>query len=64
MAKQKQIDVWIDGLTNSIVNTISGDNLPTEVIEVASSDLKLVTKANGWNFNWKSEFKFLTKILF
>jgi hypothetical protein len=57
MAKQKQIDVWIDGLTNSIVNTISGDNLPTEVIEVASSDLKLVTKANGWNFNWKSEFK-------
>ena len=34
----------IDKLTNSIVNTISGDNLPTEVIEVTTQDLKLVTK--------------------
>jgi len=57
MAKQKRIDVWIDKLTNSIVNTISGDNLPTEVIEVTTQDLKLVTKSKGWNFNWKGELK-------
>ncbi len=57
MAKQKQLDVWIDTLTNSIVNTISGDNLPTDVLEVTPNDLKLVTKNRGWNFNWKGELK-------
>ena len=57
MEKQKNIDVWIDKLTNSIVNTISGDSLPTEVIEVTAQDLKLVTKSRGWNFNWKRELK-------
>jgi hypothetical protein len=57
MAKQKQLDVWIDRLTNSIVNTISGDSLPTDVIEVNAQDLKLVTKTRGWNFNWKGELK-------
>jgi hypothetical protein len=57
MAKQKHIDVWVDKLTNSIVNTISGDSLPTEVIEVTTRDLKLVTKSRGWNFNWKGELK-------
>jgi hypothetical protein len=57
MAKQKHIGVWIDGLTNSIVNTISRDSLPTDVIEVTTQDLKLVTKSRGWNFNWKSELK-------
>lgn len=43
MAKRKQLDVWIDNLTKSIVNTISGDSLPTDVIEVSVQDLKLVT---------------------
>jgi len=57
MAKQKHIDVWIDKLTNSIVNTISGDSLPTNVIEVTTQDLKLVTKSRGWNFHWKGELK-------
>lgn len=57
MTKQIKIDVWIDSLTNSIVNTISGDCLPTEVIEVIANDLKLVTKSRGWNFNWKGELK-------
>ena len=57
MTKQKQIDIWIDKLTNSIVNTISGDSLPTEVFDVTAQDLKLVTKSRGWNFNWKGEIK-------
>ena len=57
MAKQKELDVWIDRLTNSIVNTISGDSLPTDVIEVNVQDLMLVTKTRGWNFNWKGELK-------
>lgn len=44
-------------MTNSIVNTISGDSLPTEVFDVTAQDLKLVTKSRGWNFNWKGEIK-------
>lgn len=57
MAKQKQIDVWIDKLTNSIENTISGESFPTVISLVTYSELKSVTKTKGWNFNWKAELK-------
>jgi hypothetical protein len=51
----------IDKLTDSILNTISGDSFQTEVSRMTSSDLKNVTKKNGWNFDWKIEFKDLLK---
>lgn len=51
------IDIRIDKLTTSILNTISGDSFMTEVTEVSKEDLKTVTKKNGWKFNWASEFK-------
>lgn len=57
MAKQKKIDIWIDKLTNSIENTISGERFPTLVTMITNAELKSVTKINGWNFNWKAEFK-------
>jgi len=50
-------DFVIDKLTNSITNKISGDSLMTEVLLVSRSDLKLITKKNGWLFNWKQEFE-------
>ena len=50
-------DFIIDRLTNSILNTISGDSFPTEVSILTKSDLKNITKKKGWNFNWKTEFK-------
>ena len=58
MKKDKKIglDFIIDKLTNSIENTISGDSFATEVSRLTKSDLKQLTKANGWNFNWKPEF--------
>ena len=49
-------DFIIDRLSNSILNTISGDSFPTEVSILTKSDLKNITKKNGWNFNWKAEF--------
>jgi hypothetical protein len=49
-------DFIIDRLTNSILNTISGDSFPTEVSILTKSDLKNITKKSGWNFNWKAEF--------
>jgi hypothetical protein len=42
------LDITIDKLTNSILNTISGDSFPTDVHPVRKADLKTVTKKNGW----------------
>ncbi len=56
-AKARQYnDFVVDKLTNSITNRISGDSLMTEVLLLSNSDLKLITKKNGWLFNWKKEF--------
>jgi hypothetical protein len=51
------IYVEIDKLTNSIINTISGDSFLTDIKEVSRTNLKTATKKNGWNFNWLTEFK-------
>lgn len=51
----------IDSLTNSILNTISGDSFQTEVIRLNKHDLKLITKQKGWNFNWKAEYDNIEK---
>jgi hypothetical protein len=51
------LDIEVDGLTNSIQNTISGDSFDTEVAEVSKTNLKNITKANGWKFDWKAELK-------
>jgi hypothetical protein len=55
--KQKTIalDFIIDRLTNSIQNTISGDSFQTEVSLFTNTDAKVITKKNGWQFNWKTE---------
>lgn len=50
-------DFIIDRLTNSILNTISGDSFTTEISILTKNDLPNITKRKGWNFNWKSEFK-------
>lgn len=59
MKKQSSIglDFSIDKLTNSIENAWSGDSFSTEVSLLTKQDLKIVTKKNGWLFNWTSEFK-------
>ena len=51
----------IDKLTDSILNTISGDSFQTEVSRLTSIDLKIITKKNNWNFDWKSEFTNIQK---
>lgn len=56
MKKQTALDFWVDKLTNSIENTISGDSFRTEVMRLSGVDMKLLTKATGWNFDWKKEF--------
>lgn len=48
-------DFTIDKITNSILNTVSGDSFETEVHRLAKPDLKQTLKKFGWNFDWKKE---------
>ena len=54
-SKHTALGFEIDRLTNSIVNTISGDSFQTEVLRMSINDLKQVSKKNGWNFERKTE---------
>ncbi len=47
----------IDKLTNSIENVVTGDSFSTDITLISTSDLKPITKKNGWVFNWKEEFQ-------
>lgn len=58
------IDIEIDRLTNSIVNTISRDSFQTEILPATKSDLKGVTKKASWKFNWKAEAKLADREIF
>ena len=55
------LDFEVDRLTNSIQNTISGDSFPTDVSRFIKTDLRQITKKNGWVFNWKTELNDNTK---
>ena len=56
-----ELEFIIDNLTNSILNTISGDSFQTEIIRLGAEDLKKISKNKGWNFEWKAEFKDIEK---
>ncbi|MGC4128535.1 MAG: hypothetical protein QM564_03025 [Bergeyella sp.] len=55
------LDFEIDKLTNSIINVISGDSFQTEVSLLSKNDLKNITKKNGWQFDWKSDYQDISK---
>lgn len=58
MKKNNQpLDFEIDKLTNSIENIVTGDSFPTDIVVLTNADLKNITKKNGWEFDWKHEFK-------
>jgi hypothetical protein len=47
----------IDSLTNSIVNTFTGDSFDTSISRLAKVDLTGITKKKGWSFTWAEEFR-------
>jgi hypothetical protein len=49
------LDIWIDKLTNSIENSISGEIFTTSVDLVTISELCELNSNNSWNFDWISE---------
>jgi len=55
--KEIGLDFVVDKLTNSIENVKSGDSFPTEISLLTKSELKMLTKINGWQFNWATELK-------
>lgn len=55
IVKRRLLDFEVDRLTNSIVNTISGDSFQTEIALATYKDLESVKEENGWAFNWNEE---------
>lgn len=55
--KHTGLDFVIDKLTNSVENVLTGDSFSTEITLVSSTDLKSISKKNGWVFDWKQELK-------
>ncbi len=55
--RQRGLDFEVDKLTNSIENVVTGDSFPTDITIISREDLIAVTKKNGWQFDWKYEFK-------
>jgi len=55
--KITELDFIIDRLSDSIINTYSGDSFQTNIARLTKTDLKQVTKKNGWAFEWATELK-------
>ena len=52
MAKKslKKVSIFIDKLSNSIENTISGDSFPTELTPLTKEELSTITKKKRLEF--------------
>jgi hypothetical protein len=51
----QQLNFIIDKLTNSIENIRTKESFETLILPLTATDLKTITKANGWKFDWKTE---------
>lgn len=56
-AKTKRLGFYIDKLTNSVENVVTGDQFATAVAVLDHLDLKTITKAGGWLFDWRKEYQ-------
>jgi hypothetical protein len=55
--RSKEAFVLIDKVTNSIEHAKSGKSYETDVLPLSSDEVKTILKKNGWQFNWKKEFR-------
>jgi len=62
--KEIRLEFEVDKLTNSIENVKSGDNFPTEISLLTKSELKELSRKNGWQFNWANELKIPTREIY
>lgn len=47
----------IDKITNSIEERVTGKSFPTVIDRAITSDFKGIHKKDGWQFNWKKEYR-------
>jgi len=59
-----ELDFVIDKITESIEDSSTGEILKTLVLPLTQTDLKEITKQNGWIFDWKLEFSKAERHLF
>jgi len=57
-------DFIIDKITNSIEDSKTGRSYETLIIPVTNEDIKGILKKNGWQFNWKKEYRVFGHQLF
>ena len=60
----REVDIVIDALTESVVEVSSGKIFKTEVTEATIIYLNSIHKKNGWKFNWKKEKKEINRLLY
>lgn len=59
------LNIIIDKLTNSVVDSITGESFKTKIAIVTKSDLLMVRRKKGeWNFNWKTEFNQADRVVY
>jgi hypothetical protein len=58
------IAIIIDAVTNSIRDVKTNASFDTEVLPVSKREVMTIHKKDGWNFDWKSEFKKESQRLF
>jgi hypothetical protein len=51
------LDFEIDKLTNSIENTLTGENHPTSVLPITTDDLAKIKTDKTWQFDWNKEHR-------
>jgi hypothetical protein len=57
-------DFIIDKITNSIEDHKTGKSYETLVIPVCNDEMKVIHKKDGWQFNWKKEYKIDSRQIF
>lgn len=60
----REVEIEIDALTESVVEVSTGKTFKTEVTEVTKEFLNSINKKNGWKFNWKIEARLNNRNIF
>ncbi len=60
----REVDIEIDALTESVVEVSTGKIFKTEVTEATMLYLNSIHKKNGWKFNWKKEKKEINRLIY
>lgn len=60
----REVDIEIDALTESVVEVSTGKIYKTHVSKARLKFLKTIHKKNGWKFNWKKEEKEINRLIY